>query len=94
MIFSASDVASYLEVGGLSSPLVEGVLFLPWVEVEVLFLPWVEVEVLFLPWVEVVGLSSPLVGGVLFLPWVEVVGLSSPLVEVAGVGVGVVSPPC
>ena len=84
MIFSASDVASYLEVGGLSSPLVEGVLFLPWVEVEVLFLPWVEV----------VGLSSPLVGGVLFLPWVEVVGLSSPLVEVAEVGVGVVSPPC
>ncbi|SVC73322.1 uncharacterized protein METZ01_LOCUS326176, partial [marine metagenome] len=74
VIFSASDVASYLEVGGLSSPLVEGVLFLPWVEV--------------------VGLSSPLVEGVLFLPWVEVVGLSSPLVEVAGVGVGVVSPPC
>jgi len=50
--------------------------------------------VLFLPWVEVVGLSSPLVGGVLFLPWVEVVGLSSPWVEVVGVGVGVVSPPC
>ena len=87
MIFSASDVASYLEVGGLSSPLVEGVLFLPWVEVEVLFLPWVEVG----------GLSSPSVEvevEVLFLPWVEVGGLSYPLVGVAGVGVVVVSPPC